>query len=88
MRERNLEEANRQLREAYQSLSDSVQQDQAQYELKLQQAERAASELESKLQDEVNKYDKEAALWEGKNQFLEQQREQYKRDLDEAQQKF
>ena len=45
-------------------------------------------ELESKLQDAINNYDKEAALWEGKHHFLEQQKDQYKKDLDDASQKF
>ena len=27
-------------------------------------------------------------MWEGRNQFLEQQKDQYKKDLDEASQKF
>lgn len=44
-----------------------MRQDQDQYEVKGQSSEIRINELESKLQDEVNKYDKEAALWEGKN---------------------
>jgi len=44
--------------------------------------------MERQLQDAVNNYDKDKALWEGKFAFLEQQRDQSKRDLDEASQKF
>lgn len=44
--------------------------------------------MERQLQDQINNYDKDKALWEGKFTFLEQQRDQSKRDLEEAQQKF
>ena len=44
--------------------------------------------MERQYQDAVNNYDKDKALWEGKFAFLEQQRDQSKRDLDEASQKF
>ena len=40
--------------------------------------------MERQLQDQVNILDKEKALWEGRNTFLEQQRDQAKKDLDEA----
>ena len=45
-------------------------------------------ELERELQELQCTYDREKALWEGKGQFLEQQRDIYKRDLVEAQRKF
>lgn len=35
------------------------------------------SELERKLSDAVSKYDKDIALWEGKCQFLQNQKENY-----------
>ena len=44
--------------------------------------------MERQLQDALNNYDKDKALWEGKFAFLEQQRDQSKRDLEEAIQKF
>jgi hypothetical protein len=41
----------------------------------------ALQEIEAKHQEVVSKYDREEALWAGKNQFLEQQRDQAKQDL-------
>jgi paraquat-inducible protein B len=45
-------------------------------------------ELERQLSDLQSTYDKDKALWEGKCQFLENQKENYKRDLIESQRKF
>jgi hypothetical protein len=47
----------------------------------VQDAERELSDLQCA-------YDRDKALWEGKCQFLEQQKETYKRDLVESQRKF
>lgn len=47
-----------------------------------------AQELERELSDLQCAYDRDKALWEGKCQFLEQQKETYKRDLVESQRKF
>lgn len=44
--------------------------------------------MDRQLQDSINNYDKDKALWEGRFAFLEQQRDQSKRDLEEASQKF
>lgn len=44
--------------------------------------------MERQLQDSVNNYDKDKALWEGRFTFLETQRDQSKRDLEEAKEKF
>lgn len=44
--------------------------------------------MERNLQDQVNNYDKDKALWEDRNVFLIQQRDQAKKDLEEASQKF
>lgn len=44
--------------------------------------------MDRQLQETINNYDKDKALWEGRFAFLEQQRDQSKRDLEEASQKF
>lgn len=46
------------------------------------------SETERDLQDLQSTYDRDKALWEGKVQFLESQKDNYKRDLLESQRKF
>jgi len=45
-------------------------------------------EFERKNQDLVNTYDKDKALWDGKFEFLEKQRDQAKDDFSEAQNSF
>lgn len=45
-------------------------------------------DLERELSDLQSTYDRDKALWEGKCQFLETQKETYKRDLIESQKKF
>ena len=45
-------------------------------------------DLERELSDLQSTYDRDKALWEGKCQFLENQKETYKRDLIESQKKF
>ena len=45
-------------------------------------------DLERELSDLQSHYDRDKALWEGKCQFLESQKETYKRDLNESQKKF
>ena len=45
-------------------------------------------DLEREHADLQATYDRDKALWEGKCQFLEQQKETYKRDLLENQKKF
>lgn len=45
-------------------------------------------ELEKELLDVQSNYDREKALWEGKCNFMEQQKETYKKDLIESQKKF
>ena len=42
----------------------------------------------TELQEQRNLLDKERALWEGRFQFLESQRDQSKADLEELQKKF
>lgn len=44
--------------------------------------------MERDLSDMQSTYDRDKALWEGKCQFLETQKETYKRDLIESQKKF
>jgi chromosome segregation ATPase len=45
-------------------------------------------EYERQLSDLQSMYDKDKALWEGKCKFLENQKENYKKDLVESQRKF
>lgn len=45
-------------------------------------------DMERELSDLQSTYDRDKALWEGKCQFLESQKENYKRDLIESQKKF
>jgi hypothetical protein len=42
------------------------------------------SELERELLEVQSSYDRDKALWEGKCQFLEQQKETYKKDLEQT----
>lgn len=49
---------------------------------------RENNELQIQLQDQINNYDKDHSLWEGKFEFLERQKEQSKQDFEDAQQKF
>ena len=44
--------------------------------------------MDRQLQETINNYDKDKALWEGKFVVLEQQRDQSKKDHEEASQKF
>ena len=44
--------------------------------------------MERQFQDLNNNYDKDKALWDGKFKFLEQQKDQAKKDFEEAQKKF
>lgn len=45
-------------------------------------------ETERLNQDISNNYDKDKALWDGKFKFLEQQKDQAKKDFEEASRKF
>ena len=49
---------------------------------------REYSEVERKAGDLQNELDKDKALWEGKYKFLEQQRDNAKKDFDDASKKF
>ena len=44
--------------------------------------------MDRQLQETINNYDKDKALWEGRFAFLEHQRDQSKKDYEEASQKF
>lgn len=46
------------------------------------------SDLERELLEVQSVYDRDKALWEGRTQFLEQQKDTYKKDLMESQRKF
>lgn len=54
----------------------------------VQKLTKQIQELESQLSDMGSAYDRDKALWEGKCQFLETQKETFKRDLQESQKKF
>ena len=54
----------------------------------IMQLKNTMQELERQLSDLQSMYDKDKALWEGKCQFLENQKENYKKDLIESQRKF
>ena len=54
----------------------------------IMQLKSTMQELERQLSDLQSMYDKDKALWEGKCQFLENQKENYKKDLIESQRKF
>ena len=44
--------------------------------------------MDRELQETINNYDKDKALWEDRFAFLEQQRDQSKKDYEKASQKF
>ena len=54
----------------------------------IMQLKTTMQDLERQLSDLQSTYDKDKALWEGKCQFLENQKETYKKDLLESQRKF
>jgi len=54
----------------------------------IMQLKTSMQEYERQLSDLQSMYDKDKALWEGKCQFLEAQKENYKKDLVESQRKF
>ena len=54
----------------------------------IMQLKTTMQDLERQLSDLQSTYDKDKALWEGKCQFLENQKENYKKDLIESQRKF
>ena len=51
-------------------------------------ARKECSEMDRELQETINNYDKDKALWEDRFAFLEQQRDQSKKDYEKASQKF
>jgi hypothetical protein len=51
-------------------------------------ARKECSEMDRKLQETINKNDKDKALWEDRFAFLEQQRDQSKKGFEEALQKY
>lgn len=72
------------LRDINEQLQINFEGDKANQSSELDRYRREASDLERNLQDQVNNYDKDKCLWQGKHEFLEQQRDQAKRDLEEA----
>ncbi len=46
------------------------------------------TKLESELSEKTGSYEKDQILWDGKFKFIEQQRDQYKKDLSETQRRF
>lgn len=76
------------LRETNEHLQNALESGKAGIAQELENARRQCIEMERQLTDQINNYDKDKALWEGRFNFLEQQRDQSKKDLEETQQKF
>lgn len=70
--QRNLEAQIVRLREQNQQLSEALASDQQAITQELDRARKECAEMERQLQDSVNNYDRDRALWEGKFAFLEQ----------------
>jgi len=79
-----LQRANEQIKQ----LQDALEGDKVNVSAELDRQRRELQEMERQYQDAVNNYDKDKALWEGKFNFLEQQRDQAKQELEEASVKF
>ena len=79
-----MQRANEQIKQ----LQDALEGDKVNVSAELDRQRRELQEMERQYQDAVNNYDKDKALWEGKFNFLEQQRDQAKQELEEASVKF
>jgi hypothetical protein len=63
------------LRDINEQLQINFEGDKASQAGDLERYRRESAELERQLQDQVNNYDKDKCLWQGKHEFLEQQRD-------------
>ena len=77
-----------QLRDENEQLMKIREGDKVAVAAELDRLRRENNELSIQLQDQINNYDKDRSLWEGKFEFLERQKEQSKQDLEDAQMKF
>lgn len=76
------------LREQNDSLGKSYEDTKVSSAYSYEQLRRELDTAQTELQEQRNVLDKERALWEGRFQFLETQRDQSKADLEELQKKF
>ena len=84
---RNYERSIAQFREENEQLMKIREQEKINAASDIDRLRRENNELSIHLQDQINNYDKDRSLWEGKFEFLERQTEQSKQDLEDAQQK-
>jgi len=85
---RNYERSIAQFREENEQLMKIREQEKINAASDIDRLRRENNELSIHLQDQINNYDKDRSLWEGKFEFLERQTEQSKQYLEDAQQKF
>ena len=76
------------LRENNDSMSKQIEEGKVSSAYNQEQLRRELDNSTMELQEQRNLLDKERALWEGRFQFLESQRDQSKSDLEELQKKF
>eukprot|EP00357_Protocruzia_adherens_P021897 CAMPEP_0115015452 /NCGR_PEP_ID=MMETSP0216-20121206/26784_1 /TAXON_ID=223996 /ORGANISM="Protocruzia adherens, Strain Boccale" /LENGTH=1622 /DNA_ID=CAMNT_0002385589 /DNA_START=185 /DNA_END=5053 /DNA_ORIENTATION=+ len=71
-----------------QKLNEQLNNERLKYQFNVEKLNSRVNDLERELADSFSNHERDKALWEGKSKFLEQQKEQSKRDLQEAQEKF
>eukprot|EP01022_Parablepharisma_sp_SALTPOND_P026536 TRINITY_DN64349_c3_g1_i1.p1 TRINITY_DN64349_c3_g1~~TRINITY_DN64349_c3_g1_i1.p1 ORF type:complete len:1293 (-),score=318.68 TRINITY_DN64349_c3_g1_i1:5706-9584(-) len=76
------------LQEQLAQLKEALKSDKNGSALECEKLRKHQTDLEKELLEVQTNYEKDKGLWLGKFQFLEQQRDQYKADLTEAQKKF
>jgi len=76
------------LRDANEQMTKQLEDSKVSSAYSHEQLRRELDNSTTELQEQRNLLDKERALWEGRFQFLEQQRDQAKADLEELQKKF
>ncbi len=58
--------------------------DKALIQEEVERLKKESAELDRQYQDQLNAYDRDKALWDGKFKFLEQQRDTAKKDCEDA----
>ena len=76
------------LRDANEAMTKQMEDGKVSSAYNYEQLRRELDNSTMELQEQRNILDKERALWEGRFQFLESQRDQSKADLEELQKKF
>ncbi len=76
-----LQELNEELNEALSKGEFGIREEMEEWKIKFYEADRNYSDLQTE-------FEKEKALWLGKFEFLEKQKEQYKKDNEDAHQLF